>query len=237
MNETTFAIVVPMYNEAPNVLKCVESIQDFLKNVNHKSTLIVVDDGSVDATPSVLEELSKRFQRLIIEKHPYNMGYGCANITGAKVACKNGYEYVLFMDADLTQGTTYIYDFIKEMEKGTDFIKATRYSKGGGVNGVPFKRKMVSRLGNLLARFCLRLPLTDYTNGFRAVKSSLLSRITCEQRGFAYLIEEVYRISKLAKIYAEVPYILKVRDKKFAVSKFRYSPRVYYNYLKYLFKK
>jgi len=140
------------------------------------------------------------------------------------------------MDADLTQDPAYIRPFMDHMETGADYIKATRYDGKGGVEGVPFKRWVVSWAGNLLARLFLRLPLTDYTNGFRAVKTDILGRLHCSERGFAYLIEEICEASKYAKRYAEVPYILSVRQNNASSSKFQYSPRVYWTYLKYLLK-
>ena len=76
------------------------------------------------------------------------------------------------MDADLTQDPKYINDFIDLMNKDIDLIKATRYSNGGGTDGVPFQRKIISLCGNYIAKFFMKLPITDYTNGFRAIKTN-----------------------------------------------------------------
>ncbi|MCL5407133.1 MAG: glycosyltransferase [Patescibacteria group bacterium] len=233
----SFCIVIPMYNEERNAQKCVQTIFDFLKKIKQKTSMIVVDDGSSDKTLAILNKLAKKNKNLVVAHHLHNKGYGAANVTGAKLALKNGFEYVLFMDADLTQNVSYIKDFMKEMEKGTDYIKATRYSNGGGTKGVPWQRRAVSKVGNILAKIFFRLPLTDYTNGFRAVKTRILSQVKAREKGFSYLIEEVYQVSKIAQSYAEVPYILTVRKEKFSKSKFNYSPKVYFDYLKYLFKK
>ncbi len=233
----SFCIVVPMYNEECNAERCVNTIHEFLSKINLKSAIIVVNDGSTDKTNEILDKLSNQLNNLIIETHERNKGYGPANITGTRRAFNEGFEYVLFMDADLTQNVNYIYSFIKEMNKGIDFIKATRYAKGGGVKGVPFNRWIISLIGNMIIKIFFRLPLTDYTNGFRAVKTCLLFQIECEDISFSYLIEEVKKISKVAKSYAEVPYILTARDSKYSKSKFQYSPKIYYKYLCYLFKK
>lgn len=233
----SFCVVVPMYNEEGNAEKCVSTILDSLKKVNSKAALIVVNDGSKDKTKEILKRASQKDKKIIIENHQENNGYGQANLTGACRAFKEGFEYVIFMDADLTQNVKYILDFLKEMKKGTDFIKATRYTKGGGVQGVCFRRFVVSLSGNFIAKVFLRLPLTDYTNGFRAVKTSILMKIQCEERGFAYLIEEVYKVSKITKSFGEVPYILTVREDNASQSKFKYSLGIYYKYLRWLFKK
>lgn len=233
----SFCVVLPMYNEEANAKNCVLTIYNHLKTKNVRFGIVAVDDGSKDKTQKFLAEIQPEIPCLILEIHPINQGYGAANLTGSKRAYQEGFEYVLFMDGDLTQRVNYIDDFMVEMRKGTDFIKATRYSKGGGVTGVPFKRRIVSYLGNKLAKLFFNLPLNDYTNGFRAMKSKYIPHLHCTERGFAYLVEEVAQIKKLAKTYGEVPYVLTVRAEKESISKFSYSIKTYMNYLKHLVKK
>lgn len=237
LKDPSFCVIIPMYNEEKNVQKCVETIDNFLKKIKNKTAIVAINDGSSDNTLDVLNKVSKKIKRLQIVNHVKNKGYGAANVSGAKFALKDGFDYVLFMDADLTQNVSYIKAFVKEMEKGTDYIKATRYSGGGGTKDVPWSRRVVSRVGNILAKVFFRLPLSDYTNGFRAVKTKILSQLHAREKGFSYLIEEVYQVSKIAQSYAEVPYILTARKGKFSKSKFNYSPKVYFDYLKYLFKR
>lgn len=231
-----FCIVLPMYNEEANVEASISKIYNHLKTRRFSFGIIAVNDGSSDKTLEKLQEALKEVPVLVIENHIKNMGYGAANITGARRGYMDGYEYILFMDADQTQKVTYVDDFVIEMKKGIDFIKATRYSKGGGVIGVPFKRRAISYFGNKLAKIFFRLPLNDYTNGFRAMKSKFVPELNCSEKGFAYLIEEVSQLKKFAKSYSEVPYILSVRMEGESTSKFSYSYKTFINYLKYLVK-
>ncbi|HIF25873.1 MAG TPA: glycosyltransferase [Micavibrio sp.] len=233
----SFCIVVPMYNEASNAKACVDKLSAFLKELDYETALIVTNDGSTDDTWSVLQGLQSQNDNLLLENHEVNQGYGAANVTGAVRARKENFKYVLFMDADLTQDCKYIYPFIDLMKQDIDFIKATRYADGGNTEGVSFGRRIISRVGNMIAQIFLPLPITDYTNGFRAIKSDILAQITAEERGFAYLIEEVNKASKIVKTYAEVPYTLTVREDEFSESKFVYSPKVYLTYLKWVFKR
>ena len=232
----SFCLVIPMYNEEKNVNDCVKSICKFLNKLENRCELLVVDDGSNDNTLEKLIKLKEIHNNLNIEVHKLNMGYGVANRTGSAYAYSADYKYVLYMDSDLTQDPKYIYDFLSFMNKDIDLIKATRYSPGGGTDGVKFQRKIISLGGNFLAKIFMKLPITDYTNGFRAIKTKLLKDIEFEENNFAYLIEEVKKVSKLAKTYAEVPYTLKVREDSHSKSKFIYSTSVYFSYLKWLFK-
>lgn len=229
----TFCVVVPMLNEEMNAERCVAGICGVLRRSTPRGRLIVVDDGSSDRTGAVLERLRRDYAELIVETHPSNRGYGAALRTGVLSAQRQGFEYALFMDADLTTDPRYIPDFIEKMREGRDVIKATRYSKGGGMSGVPLRRAIISRAGNFIARRLFRLPITDCTNGFRAVKVPLLARMPLREPGFAVIMEELYYATALAKTYAEIPYILTSRDPDQGVSRFLYKPRVFALYLKY----
>ena len=192
--EPSFCLVIPMFNEENNVEECVQVLANFLQNLKNRCELLIVDDGSDDKTSTILNKLNLIYENLTIKSHQYNQGYGAANSTGVKYALSEKYKYVLFMDADLTQDPKYIYEFIKHMNRNIDFIKATRYASGGGTSGVNFLRRLISIGGNFIARIFIRIPITDYTNGFRAIKTKLFINVTFEEKNFAYLLEEINKI-------------------------------------------
>jgi glycosyltransferase involved in cell wall biosynthesis len=231
----TFCVVLPMYNERPNVAPCVQRLSAFLQGVPARTAIVAVDDGSTDGTLGELRRIESQIPNLIVEARPQNGGYGAANRTGFAAAVREGFEYALVMDADGTQDPAYIQGFIAPMQAGKDFIKATRYALGGRVLGVDWRRYMVSWIGNRLARIALRCELTDYTNGFRAIRSPLLARLDTRETNFVVLLEEIRLARKLGATFAEAPYTLTVRDDGASSSKFSYSWRVYLRYLKYLF--
>jgi glycosyltransferase involved in cell wall biosynthesis len=230
----SFCVVLPMYNERPNAAPCIQRLTAFLQKIPTRTAIIAVDDGSVDGTLAELRGLESAIPNLIIEARSKNGGYGAANRTGFAAALREGFDYAVVMDGDGTQDPTYIEGFVAPMQAGTDFIKATRYARGGRVLGVDRRRYVVSWVGNRLARIALRCNLTDYTNGFRAIRSSLLSRLETHETGFVVLLEEIRVARRLRATFAEAPYTLTVRDNRVSASKFSYSWRVYFNYLKYL---
>lgn len=231
----SFCIILPLYNEAAEVVRCVEGIAAFLDTVLARTAIVAVDDGSKDASFPLLQDLQGRIKNLIVERHLQNGGYGAANRTGCRVAAEHGFEYGLVMDADGTQDPRFIERFFEPMRQGTDFIKATRYALGGSVEGVPWQRRLVSLVGNKLARRAMGVPLTDFTNGFRAIRTELWRRLSTTERNFAVLVEEVHLARKLGATFGEVPYVLTVRREPGSASKFVYSWPVYRTYLKYVF--
>lgn len=228
----SFVIALPMYNEEAYVEACLNAIFPVLNRIKVRNAIVAVNDGSHDRTLSILEEMKPVFERLHVVNHPVNRGYGGSIRTAYKFAIDHSYDYVLFMDADLTQDPRYIMDFLPHMANGVDFIKASRYISGSQVIGVPRFRIVVSSLGNSFARLAFHLPITDYTNGFRAVKTTLAKQFDLKENHFAILVEEMWQAKRFAKTYAEVIYSLTTRQNA-EDSKFNYDFKVYAHYLKY----
>jgi dolichol-phosphate mannosyltransferase len=229
----SFAVVIPAYNEAAGIQACVRAVDRALDELPNHSAVVVVDDGSRDGTSEALAELEPTHQRLVVRRHPQNRGYGAGLRTGTLAAAERGFEYVVFMDSDLTNDPVYLREFTQRMAEGVDVIKASRYVPGGGVRGVPLWRASVSSLGNLVARILFRLPVRDCTNGFRAVRTRLLTSIELQETGFAVIMEELYRLRPIARSYAEVPIVLTSRTADHRASSFSFGPRAMARYLKY----
>jgi glycosyltransferase involved in cell wall biosynthesis len=227
-----------MYNEQAIAKANTEIILSYTNKLPPLATVLVVNDGSRDATKQIIEELLPKYDndRLHLISHPNNRGYGAALQIGIKFASDNNYDYTIFMDSDLTNHPKYLESFYEKIEEGWDYIKATRYSKGGSVDGVPWGHRIMSIAGNYIARFLYGLPLTDYTNGFRAVKTDLLKQINYTENGFVIIMEELYQAKSLTKSFCEIPYILTSRAENHGQSHFSYGPGVCMQYLKYAIK-
>jgi glycosyltransferase involved in cell wall biosynthesis len=225
-----------MYNEEPGAENCVRAVCAELARMPQRAGMIVVNDASKDGTGRVLEDLSPQYENLIVVTHPQNSGYGSALRTGALRARREGFDYALFMDSDLTNQPRDIPRFAALMEQNYDVIKATRYSLGGSVSGVPGYRVWISRIGNSVARLLYRLPVHDCTNGFRAARLDLLAQMDLTENRFPVIMEELYWSKFLAKTFAEVPVELTDRANHLRRSSFTYRPSTFWRYLKYPLK-
>jgi dolichol-phosphate mannosyltransferase len=233
----SFCIALPTYNEAAGIENCITNIASFLATVPTRTAIIAVDDGSSDKTWEILLRLQRELPSLILGRHAQNGGYGAAQRTLCRLAAENNFEYALVMDADGTQAPHFIGNFFEPMRRRIDFVKATRYDKGGSVEGVPWQRYWISRLGNLLAQTVMGLPITDFSNGFRAIRTQPWTRIATTEKNFIVLIEEIHLAAKMGLNFAEVPYILTVRKEQGSESKFTYRWGIYWRYLRYVFKR
>jgi dolichol-phosphate mannosyltransferase len=229
----SFAVVIPAYNEEAGIRAVVDAVDATLDQLPNRTALLVVDDGSRNGTAATLTQLERTRSQLIVLTHPTNRGYGAALRTGTIAAAERDFDYVLFMDSDLTNDPRYLVDFARLMRQGYDVIKASRYVPGGSVEGVPLWRVVVSRLGNAVARTLFGLPVRDCTNGFRAVRTELLAAIELREPGFAVIMEELHRLRPLARRYAEVPIVLTARSEDRRASTFSFGPRALGHYLKY----
>jgi dolichol-phosphate mannosyltransferase len=168
-------IVIPMYNESAIAQRSMETVLRYTKAFP-KTTVLIVDDGSDDATEEIVRTHIEKdsSNQLVLVRHDMNQGYGAALKTGMRYTIDEGYDYAVFMDSDLTNHPKYLSGFYDAMSRGTQYIKATRYDGRGGMQGVPWQRQIMSRAGNGIARALYRLPISDPTNGFRAVHRSIL---------------------------------------------------------------
>jgi dolichol-phosphate mannosyltransferase len=231
--EGGFCVVIPMFNEESGAEQCVRSVCSVLATIPVRNRLFVVNDGSIDRTGDILERLAGEFSALTVVQHAKNSGYGNALRTGASAANAGGFDYVLFMDSDLTNDPQDLPKFVSKMQQGYDVIKGTRYSGGGNVMGVPFLRVLISAVGNRIARILFGLPIHDCTNGFRAIRTPLLIGMRLKENRFPIIMEELYWSKLLAKTFAEVPVKLTTRNDELRQTSFVYRPRIFYDYLKY----
>ena len=231
--DISFAVVVPMYNEAIGAEAFVRAAMPAMDRIAQRHGLIVVDDGSTDGTGDILDGLRSEFPELVLQKHPHNLGYGAGLITGAQYALDQAFEYTLFMDSDLTNPPDHIDRFVGLMEQGFDLIKGCRYCPGGGVEGVPAKAYWISRIGNLIAGLLFGGRIRDSTNGFRAIRTEMFLEMPLREPGFALIMEELMWARRRGLTLENVPTTLYSRATAQRPSLFDYSFAQMCRYLKY----
>jgi len=225
-----------MYNEEWIVDESIRTILSYVKKLSYETKLVAVDDGSIDGTKRIIEGIISGNDDLEMISHTTNRGYGGAICTGIRFAIKNNYDYIVFMDSDLTNHPKYLKDFYDKITEGWEYIKATRYSKGGAARGVSLNYRLISTAGNFIAKVLYGLPLSDLTNGFRAVKVDILREVELKENDFAIIMEELCEAKYLTKSFCEIPYVLTARQKGQGETHFSYSPRMCMKYFSYAWK-
>ena len=229
----SLATVVPVFNEESGIERSCQAIVSVAERYPGKSVVIAVDDGSSDASAAVLDGLEHAMELLVLCKHETNSGYGAALRTGALQAAALGFEYVAFIDSDLTNPPEDLLKIGKLAREGHTYIKGSRFVAGGGMESVPSWRQALSNGGNAVARRLFGIQLRDITNGFRAVRTDLFLSWPLTERGFPIIMEELDCALQTGVLPVEFPTILTARTEDLRSSAFTYSTKTIYSYLRY----
>lgn len=208
------SIVVPVFNEHENIARLVNELKGAIKGWKYATEVVMVNDGSSDDSWKVMQDLASREDFLRIANHDRNRGFGAALKTGYRNA--RG-KVVATMDADLTQDPMQIASFMKGMEQGADLVVGSRYVSGGKMVDVAAHRRLISALGRLVVKMLFDLPIKDVTNGFRAIRKSVVDGLDLKSDSFNILPEMVVKAHRKGYSITEVPMTLTKR--RFGVSK------------------
>jgi glycosyltransferase involved in cell wall biosynthesis len=151
--------VVPAYNEAATI----GGVLDRLREHAPELDVVVIDDGSTDAT---CREAFARGARVL--RHPFNLGIGGAVQSGFKFALENGYHYMVQVDADGQHDPEQIRHLVREMEERPDMdvICGSRFLKDLQYVGPVSRRAGIHLFAFVVSRI-VGQKVTDPTSGFR----------------------------------------------------------------------
>ncbi|PIT92426.1 MAG: hypothetical protein COU08_02425 [Candidatus Harrisonbacteria bacterium CG10_big_fil_rev_8_21_14_0_10_42_17] len=197
------SVVIPTYNEELAIKENVQRILATLDEIEDTSELVLVNDGSVDNTLKIVQEMAENDQRIRIVSYGKNRGRGFAMKIGFKQA--RG-EFVITTESDLNWGSEIIKQFVEELKKGdADIVIASPHIKGGGMVNVPFHRWLLSYLGNRV--FALVLPgrRTMSTGMTRSYRKEVLDALDLESESKVLHVEILYKALDLGYRVKEVP--------------------------------
>jgi len=205
-------ILLPTYNERENLLE----LMPRLFAVEDDLEVLVIDDASPDGTGEIAESLRSNYKRLSVLHRKEKEGLGRAYVFGFREALRRGYARVVTMDADLSHAPEDVPRLLCALDTA-DVAVGSRHVPGGGVEGWPIPRRILSRAGNIYARVLLGIVARDTTSGFRAYRAESLRAIDLESirsRGFVFQVEILRHILDLpgTKVQ-EVPILFRNRTR------------------------
>lgn len=230
-------IVVPLYNEEKIIERNLKTIIQYAKGLPAPTTVVAVNDGSADRSGEIISAMAKEYPQELFHAISYtnNRGYGGAVKVGTAYAIEKHFDYLVFMDSDLTDHPKYLEALYEKMHEGWDYIKTTRHTPEGGYEHTPVIRRIISRVGCEFGKLLTGLPLTDLANGFRAVKVDIAKQLDLKEEKFPIIMEELVKAKKLTSRFCEIPRVQGVRAKDARPSAFVYDFKTLWGYAKYLF--
>lgn len=193
-NASRILIAIPAYNEAGTIAAIVERVRFSLPDYD----LLVVNDGSGDATGLVLKTLG-----VTVATHMCNLGYGRAVQTAIMYALDCGYDALITLDADGQHQPEQVGGLLREFEAGgCDVLIGSRYIAGGGYRGAPLGRRVGMQLFSLIVKLVVGQRVYDTSSGLKVMRRTVFDPLThwhfvdFHAEAIVYLMRLGYRIGE-----------------------------------------
>jgi glycosyltransferase involved in cell wall biosynthesis len=197
---TCVSIIVPAFNEEGGIISTLGEIRKH-HVPGYRLEVVVVDDGSTDGTPALLQNYPDLYDKLIT--HSKNSGKGAAVISGLKVATG---EYILFQDADLEYSPQEYADLFYPIQAfGAEIVMGSRFLAPKYTRVQYFSHKIGNRLITLLFNLLYNLTFTDIYTCYLMYRRDLIAADELVSRGWEQHAEILCRAVNRAKIIYEVP--------------------------------
>jgi dolichyl-phosphate beta-glucosyltransferase len=201
------SIIIPAYNEEGRIVGTLESVCAHMDERGEPYEILVVDDGSGDATCDVVEKTSADLKRSQIRlvKNPRNLGKGGAVKNGVSRA--QG-EFVVFLDADNSSEISDIDKLIHATSRGYDVAVGSRALPGSVIPvRQPWTRQISGKVFRFLCGLMLGIRIRDTQCGFKCFRRKAAEKLfgLLTISGFCFDVELIYIALKLGMRVAEVP--------------------------------
>jgi dolichol-phosphate mannosyltransferase len=208
-------VTVATYNEMENLPILVRDLQEALPAAD----LLVVDDNSPDGTGRWIAAQAEQNRQISVLHRPRKLGLGSATVAGLQYAVEHGYDYVVALDGDGSHDPRYIPGMLEAIDRPSpdrpDVVIGSRYVPGGGTNGWPAYRRLMSRAVNSFARVMLGLSVRDCSGAFRCIRVEFLNRVdlsSFRSRGYSLFEETLWHFKKAGARFHEIPIVFANRQ-------------------------
>jgi len=192
---------IPCFNEA----RCIGSV--VLKAKKFVDTIVVIDDGSTDATAEIVAEAGAA-----IHRHDQNRGYGAAIRSAFAKGRQLEADVLVILDGDGQHDPSDIPNLVKPVVEGeADVVVGSRFLGEG--KRPPFYRRLGQRVLTVATNLGSGQPLSDSQSGFRAYSSKALKELSFAESGMSASSEIQFAIGKSGLRVAEVPIDVSYTDK------------------------
>jgi len=201
--EIEVSVVMPCLNEADTLEACIAKAQKALKEHSIQGEIIVADNGSTDASPTIAARMGVRVV------HVEAKGYGHALMGG--IAAARG-KFIIMGDADSSYDFGEIAKFVGKLREGYELVQGCRLPSGGGrimSGAMPFSHRWWGNpMFAFMARRMFYAPVHDAYCGLRGFTKELFNRLDQRCTGMEFATEMIIKASLYGKRITEVPITL-----------------------------
>jgi dolichol-phosphate mannosyltransferase len=197
-------VIVPTYNEIENLPLIVGRIRATVPAAG----ILIADDASPDGTGALADEFAAADPLLHVLHRPGKQGLGAAYLDGFAWGLERDYDVLVEMDADGSHPPEQLPDLLARIDAGADLVLGSRWVPGGAVVNWPTSRELISRCGSMYSRLALGIDLRDVTGGYRAFRSTTLTKLDLHEvasQGYCFQVDLAQRAIRRGLRVDEVP--------------------------------
>ena len=193
----SITVFFPAYNDAGSIRSLVEAALTVLPTLTDEYEVLVINDGSMDATASIIDELSRRHPAVKAIHHHRNLGYGAALRTGLRHASK---DLIFYTDGDGQYDVRELATLHHRMTARVDVVNGYKIKRSDNR-----ARRLIGWAYKWMARLLFRLPIRDVDCDFRLMRRSAVQQIELTSSSGAICVELVHKLRGAGSRFAEVP--------------------------------
>ncbi len=190
-------VFFPAYNDSGTIASLVIVAVQTARQLTPDFEVIVVNDGSADATPRILSELAGLYRQVRIVTHPKNRGYGGALRSGFEAARK---DVVFYTDGDAQYDPSEMALLWRRFGSDVDLVNGYKISRSD-----PWHRVFIGRVYHYTVKLLFGLRVRDVDCDFRMMRKSIFERVQLEKNSGVICLEMMKKIQDAGFRIAEVP--------------------------------
>lgn len=197
------SVIIPAYNEERRLPASLRRVAAFVQEQIQRIEVIVVDDGSQDATAAIAEEFAGQYPFIALVRSPHG-GKGAAVRAGI---ARGAGQYLIISDTDLAVPIEEIQKFVPPQLEGYDVAIASREARGARRFNEPYYRHLMGRAYNLMVRLIAVPHIQDTQCGFKAFRREAARQLFARQTitGWGFDVEILFIAQRLGYQIVEVP--------------------------------
>lgn len=193
----SLSVFFPAYNDGGTIASMVITARTAARQITDDFELIVIDDGSRDYTPDILNELVGLVPELRVIRHQLNQGYGSALKDGFAAAKK---QWVFYTDGDAQYNPMEMIQLAAAVQPNTQLVNGYKITRKD-----PLIRIILGSLYNRFVKIAFNLHLRDIDCDFRLIKSSVFDSVHLDSNTGVICVEMIKKFQDVGIVYAEVP--------------------------------
>ncbi len=187
----------PCYNDAPTIGGLVDQVYAALTALVPTVEVIVVNDGSTDASRDVLDTMATDRPWLRVIHHPQNRGYGQALISGFTAA---RHDWIFYTDGDAQYDAREAALLVPLATSSIDIVQGYKVGRGD-----PWYRKIIGRFYHHVVKLMFRLRVRDTDCDFRLFRRRLFTDAPLTSSSGVICVEMMFRFQRLGARFVEAP--------------------------------